>query len=267
VGGQTRAPKVAEVVRRVFGKDPNRAVNPDEGVAVGAAIQTGILQGEVKDLVLLDVTPHTLGIETKDGTFTAIIDRNSTIPTRRTRPFTTVADNQTRVEIHILQGESDMAAYNRSLARFELTNIAPATRGVPQIDVSFEIDADGIYTVSALDHTTGRVQQMIVRPSSGLSQAEVGRMEAEAKTRDAVERAHKEREVLTQRIEGLMANMLRSVQLIGETTDEIARVLSTMTRIRAALQRSTLEELRTYLAELEEGSNLIGRALLGAAPK
>ena len=136
VGGQTRAPKVAEIVRRVFGREPNRAVNPDEGVAMGAAIQTGIMQGEVKDLVLLDVTPHTLGIETKDGTFTPLIERNSTIPTRKSRVFTTVADNQTRVEVHVLQGESDMAAYNKSLAKFELTNIPPAPKGVPQIEVA-----------------------------------------------------------------------------------------------------------------------------------
>ena len=148
VGGQTRAPKVAEVVRQVFGKEPNRAVNPDEGVAMGAAIQTGILQGEVKDLVLLDVTPHTLGIETKDGTFTPLIDRNSTIPTRKSRVFTTVADNQTRVEVHVLQGESDMAAYNKSLAKFELTNIPPAPKGVPQIEVTFEIDVNGIVSVT-----------------------------------------------------------------------------------------------------------------------
>src|SRR5574342_642411 len=150
VGGQTRAPKVTEVVRKVFGKEPNRAVNPDEGVAMGAAIQTGIIQGEVKDLVLLDVTPHTLGIETKDGTFTALIERNSTIPTRKSRGFTTVADNQTKVEVHVLQGESDMAAYNKSLSKFELTNIPPAPKGVPQIEVTFELDANGIVSVSAL---------------------------------------------------------------------------------------------------------------------
>src|SRR5204863_436406 len=133
VGGQTRGPEVAEVVRRVVGKEPNRAVNPDEGIAMGAAIQTGIIAGEVKELVLLDVTPHTLGIETRDGTFTPLIERNSTIPTRKSRIFTTVADNQTKVEVHILQGESDMAAYNKSLAKFELTNIPPAPKGVPQI--------------------------------------------------------------------------------------------------------------------------------------
>ena len=164
VGGQTRAPKVTEVVRQVFGKEPNRAVNPDEGVAMGAAIQTGIIQGEVKDLVLLDVTPHTLGIETKDGTFTSLIERNSTIPTRKSRVFTTVADNQTRVEVHVLQGESDMAAYNKSLAKFELTNIPPAPKGVPQIEVTFEIDVNGIVSVAAQDQATGRSQSIVDPP-------------------------------------------------------------------------------------------------------
>ena len=162
VGGQTRAPKVAEVVRRVFNKEPNRGVNPDEGVALGAAIQTGIIAGDIKQMVLLDVTPHTLGIETRDGTFTSIIERNSTIPTRKSRVFTTVADNQTSVEVHVLQGESDMSAYNQSLARFELTNIPPVPRGVPQIEVAFEIDVNGIVSVSAPDQNTGRSQSMVI---------------------------------------------------------------------------------------------------------
>ncbi len=176
VGGQTRASKVSTVVASIFGRQPNRAINPDEGVAMGAAIQTGILQREVKDLVLLDVTPHTLGIETKGGTFTPLIDRNSTIPTRKGKVFTTVEDNQSRVEVHVLQGESDMAAYNKSLAKFELTNIPSAPRGIPQIDVSFEIDVDGIVSVSARDQATGRAQSMTIHPSSGLSQAEVNRL-------------------------------------------------------------------------------------------
>ena len=178
VGGQTRAPKVAEMVRRVFGKEPNRAVNPDEGIAMGAAIQTGIIAGEVKELVLLDVTPHTLGIETRDGTFTPLIERNSTIPTRKSRIFTTVADNQTKVEVHVLQGESDMAGYNKSLAKFELTSIPPAPKGVPQIEVSFEIDVNGIVAVSAQDQATGRSQSMVIHPSGGLSQSEINRLAA-----------------------------------------------------------------------------------------
>jgi molecular chaperone DnaK len=166
VGGQTRAPKVLEVVRKIFGKEPNRTLNPDEAVAMGAAIQTGIMVGKVKDIVLLDVTPHTLGIETEGGTFTPLIERNSTIPTRKSRVFTTVADNQTRVEVHVLQGESDTAAYNRSLARFELTNIPPAPASIPTIEVTFEIDVNGVYTVSAQDQATGRSQSMVIGPSA-----------------------------------------------------------------------------------------------------
>ena len=193
VGGQTRAPKVTEMVRKLFGKEPNRAVNPDEGVAMGAAIQTGIIQGEVKDLVLLDVTPHTLGIETKDGTFTSLIERNSTIPTRKSRVFTTVADNQTRVEVHILQGESDMAAYNKSLAKFELTSIPPAPKGVPQIEVTFEIDVNGITSVNAQDQATGRSQNMVIHSSGGLSQADVGRLVAETRARESEDKARRTR--------------------------------------------------------------------------
>ena len=170
VGGQTRAPKVTEMVRKLFGKEPNRTLDPDQGVAVGAAVYAGTIQGEVKDLVLLDVTPLTLGIETKDGTFTSLIERNSTTPTRKSRVFTTVADNQTRVEVHILEGESDMAAYNKSLAKFELTSIPPAPKGVPQIEVTFEIDVNGITSVNAQDQATGRRQNMViheVQPGQG----------------------------------------------------------------------------------------------------
>jgi molecular chaperone DnaK len=264
VGGQTRAPKVAEVVRKVFGKEPNRAVNPDEGVAMGAAIQTGIMQGEVKDLVLLDVTPHTLGIETKDGTFTPLIERNSTIPTRKARVFTTVADNQTRVEVHVLQGESDMAAYNRSLARFELTNIPPAPRGVPTIEVTFEIDVNGIYTVSAQDQATGRMQQMVIHPSSGLSQAEVGRMAAETRARDAEERQKKEQEDIVRRLDGLVTNTMRSVQALeGKLTpDEQQRILDAIEKAKKARNSGTLEELKATLADMEKAATIIGQAML-----
>jgi len=193
VGGQTRAPKVAEIVRRVFGKEPNRAVNPDEGIAMGAAIQTGIIAGEVKELVLLDVTPHTLGIETRDGTFTPLIERNSTIPTRKSRIFTTVADNQTKVEVHILQGESDMAAYNKSLAKFELTNIPPTPKGVPQIEVSFEIDVNGIVSVSAQDQATGRSHSMVIHASGGLSQSELSRLVTETRVQEQSEQSRPSR--------------------------------------------------------------------------
>jgi molecular chaperone DnaK len=264
VGGQTRAPKVAEVVRRVFGKEPNRAVNPDEGVAMGAAIQTGIIQGEVKDLVLLDVTPHTLGIETKDGTFTPLIERNSTIPTRKSRVFTTVADNQTRVEIHVLQGESDMAAYNKSLAKFELTSIPPAPRGVPQIDVTFEIDVNGIVTAGAQDQATGRAQAMVIHSSGGLSQSEVNRLVGETRARDAEDKARKDQEAVVRQLEGLVANTMRSVQALeGKLTpEEQQRILDSIEKAKKARADGGLDELRGRLADMEKAAGIIGQAML-----
>jgi molecular chaperone DnaK len=264
VGGQTRAPKVAEIVRKVFGKEPNRAVNPDEGVAMGAAIQTGIIAGEVKDLVLLDVTPHTLGIETKDGTFTSLIDRNSTIPTRKGRVFTTVADNQTRVEIHVLQGESDMAAYNKSLAKFELTNIPPAPKGVPQIEVSFEIDVNGIVSVSATDQATGRAQGMTIHPSGGLSQGEVNRLVAETRAREQQERANKEGEAVKRQLDGLVGNTMRSVQALeGKLTpDEQERILAALERAKKSTSDASLETMKASLLEMEKAATIIGQAML-----
>jgi len=264
VGGQTRAPKVNEVVRKVFNREPNRAVNPDEGVAMGAAIQTGIIQGEVKDLVLLDVTPHTLGIETKDGTFTPLIERNSTIPTRKSRVFTTVADNQTRVEVHVLQGESDMAAYNKSLAKFELTSIPPAPKGVPQIEVGFEIDVNGIVSVEATDQATGRRQAMVIHPSGGLSQAEVNRLVAETRARDTEERSHKEMEAVVRQLDGLVANTMRSVQALeGKlSADEQQRILAAIERAKKARNGGNVDELKAGLGDMEKAAQIIGQAML-----
>jgi molecular chaperone DnaK len=264
VGGQTRAPKVSEVVRRVFNKEPNRAVNPDEGVAMGAAIQTGIIAGEVKELVLLDVTPHTLGIETKDGTFTALIERNSTIPTRKGRVFTTVADNQTKVEVHVLQGESDMAAYNKSLAKFELTNIPPAPKGVPQIEVTFEIDVNGIVSVSAQDQATGRSQSIVIHPSGGLSQSEINRLVNETRMREQSERARKEQESVVRQLEGLVQNTMRSVQALeGKlTAEEQQRILDAMERAKKVRSDDSLDELKARLSEMEKAASLIGQAML-----
>jgi molecular chaperone DnaK len=264
VGGQTRAPKVTEVVRKVFGKEPNRTVNPDEGIAMGAAIQTGIIAGEVKELVLLDVTPHTLGIETKDGTFTPLIERNSTIPTRKSRVFTTVADNQTKVEVHVLQGESDMAAYNKSLAKFELTNIPPAPKGVPQVEVSFEIDVNGIMSVSALDQATGRSQSMVIHASGGLSQSELGKLVNESRVREQSDKQKKEQEAVVRQLDGLVTNTMRSVQALeGKlTADEQSRILQAMERAKKARTEADLEELKTRLAEMEKAASLIGQAML-----
>jgi molecular chaperone DnaK len=264
VGGQTRAPKVAEMVRRVFGKEPNRAVNPDEGIAMGAAIQTGIIAGEVKDLVLLDVTPHTLGIETRDGTFTSLIERNSTIPTRKSRVFTTVADNQTKVEVHVLQGESDMAAYNKSLAKFELTNIPPAPKGVPQIEVSFEIDVNGIVSVSAQDQATGRSHSMVIHASGGLSQSELSRLVNETRVQEQSEKSRKEQEAVVRQLDGLVTNTMRSVQALeGKlTSEEQTRILAAMERAKKSRGAGDLDELKSRLLEMEKAATLIGQAML-----
>jgi molecular chaperone DnaK len=264
VGGQTRAPKVSEMVRKVFGKEPNRSVNPDEGIAMGAAIQTGIIAGEVKELVLLDVTPHTLGIETKDGTFTPLIERNSTIPTRKSRVFTTVADNQTKVEVHVLQGESDMAAYNKSLAKFELTNIPPAPKGVPQVEVSFEIDVNGIMSVSAQDQATGRSQSMVIHASGGLSQSELGKLVSESRMREQTDKQKKEQEAVVRQLDGLVSNTMRSVQALeGKlTADEQSRILAAIERSKRARTEADLEELKSRLAEMEKAASLIGQAML-----
>jgi molecular chaperone DnaK len=192
VGGSTRIPKVQEAVKKLFGKEPNRSVNPDEVVAVGAAVQAGVLSGEVKDILLLDVTPLSLGVETLGGVMTKLIERNTTIPTRKSETFSTAADGQTQVEIHVLQGERDMAGDNRSLGRFHLTGLPPAPRGVPQIEVTFDIDANGILNVSAKDKATSKEQKVTITHSSGLAKSEVEKMVTEAKSHEAEDKARRE---------------------------------------------------------------------------
>src|SRR3712207_274992 len=182
VGGMTRMPAVQDKVKELIGKDPHKGVNPDEVVAVGAAIQAGVLKGDVKDVLLLDVTPLSLGIETKGGVFTRLIERNTTIPTRKAEVFTTAEDNQPSVEVHVLQGESEMAAFNKTLGKFQLVGIPPAMRGMPQIEVSFDIDADGIMHVTAKDLGTGNVQQIRIEGGSGLTEDEVQRMVRDAES-------------------------------------------------------------------------------------
>ncbi|HEV2829412.1 MAG TPA: molecular chaperone DnaK [Pyrinomonadaceae bacterium] len=215
VGGQTRSPIVERTVEKIFGKKPSAEINPDEVVAMGAAIQGGVLTGEVKDIVLLDVLPLSLGLETRGGLFTKIIDRNSTIPLRNSLTFTTVVDNQTSVEIHILQGEREVAGGNRSLGKFELVGIPPSPRGVPQIDVAFEVDANGIVSVSAQDKATGREQQMRITPTSGLAPNEIEQLIKEAEGHADSDRAAKEMVVLRNKLESLLRNTQKSFNKFG----------------------------------------------------
>ena len=266
VGGQTRAPQVVEIVQRVFGRKANRSINPDECVAMGAAIQTGIMEGEVKSLVLLDVTPYTLGIETMNGTFTPIIDRNSAIPTRRSRIFTTVADNQTSVELHVLQGESDMSAYNRSLARFDLTNIPPAPRGLPQIEVGFEIDSDGIVSVSALDQATGRSQSLVIHPASGINERELERLVGETKLRQVNEKETKEKEKLLQQVSGLVANSQRTLTLLERklSAEEKTKIQTAIMDTQRLKIDDTISTLQRSLREMEEIAQILSSAMLRA---
>jgi molecular chaperone DnaK len=263
VGGQTRTPKVIDVVRKVFGREPNRSVNPDEVVSIGAAIQTGIISGEVTDLVLLDVTPHTLGIETKDGTFTALIDRQATIPTKKSRIFTTVTDNQTKVEVHVLQGENEQAAYNTSLGKFQLTDIAPAPKGVPQIEVTFEIDVNGIVQVTALDQATGRRQNIVTRAGSGLTQAEVDRLRGEAETHKKEEKKEHERDHVAGQLQGLIESTRKSFDALAEKlTEEEKSKASTALADAEQHKNGNLEELQGALTRLESTAEALQQALL-----
>ena len=254
VGGSTRIPAVQEAVKRLIGKEPHKGVNPDEVVALGAAIQAGVLTGDVQDVVLLDVTPLSLGIETAGGVFTKMIERNTTIPTSKSQIFTTYADNQTSVEIHVLQGERAMAADNKTLGRFVLSDIPPAPRGIPQIEVTFDIDANGIVNVSAVDKGTGKSQKITITASSGLSDEEIERMMKEAEAHAEEDRKRKELAEAKNEADQLVYTVEKTLKDLGDKVDqsEIDKANEAKEGVKKALETNDLEQIKQAKDRLSE---------------
>ncbi|UHA74196.1 molecular chaperone DnaK [Paenibacillus sp. 481] len=254
VGGSTRIPAVQDAIKKLTGKDPHKGVNPDEVVALGAAVQAGVLTGDVKDVVLLDVTPLSLGIETAGGVFTKMIERNTTIPTSKSQVFSTYADSQTSVEIHVLQGERSMAADNKSLGRFVLSDIPPAPRGVPQIEVSFDLDANGIVKVSALDKGTGKSQNITITSSSGLSDAEIDRMMKEAELHAEEDNQRKEMVEVKNNADQLVYTTEKTLKDLGDKVEqaEIDKANEAKDKVKAALESNNVEEIKAATEALSE---------------
>ncbi|GHO94633.1 chaperone protein DnaK [Reticulibacter mediterranei] len=261
VGGQTRMPAVMELVRKIFNKEPHKGVNPDEVVAVGAAIQAGVLKGEVKDVLLLDVTPLSLGVETLGGVMTKLIERNTTIPARKSEIFSTAEDNQTAVEIHVLQGERELARDNKSLGRFRLEGIPPAPRGTPQIEVTFDIDANGILNVTARDKATGREQKITITASSGLSKEEVERMVREAELHAQEDRQRKEEIEARNRADSLAYQAERTLQDVGAklAADVRSEIEEKIKSVRDALSGNDLTRVRSAADGLERAMQRVGQ--------
>ncbi|HUK08062.1 MAG TPA: molecular chaperone DnaK [Stellaceae bacterium] len=266
VGGMTRMPKVIEIVKQFFGKEPNRSVNPDEVVAVGAAIQAGVLKGEVKDVLLLDVTPLSLGIETLGGVFTRLIDRNTTIPTKKSNVFSTAEDNQTAVTIRVFQGEREMAADNKLLGQFDLVGIPPAPRGMPQVEVTFDIDANGIVSVSAKDKATGKEQQIRIQASGGLSQADIDKMVKDAEAHADEDKKRRELVEAKNQAEGLVHKTERDLTEAGDKFGGADRqaVESAVAALKSASQGDDAADIRSKTDALMKAAMKIGEAIYKA---
>ena len=267
VGGMTRMPAVVEKVKSIIGKDPHKGVNPDEVVAIGAAIQAGVLKGEVKDVLLLDVTPLSLGIETKGGIFTKLIERNTTIPTRKSETFTTAEDNQPSVEVHVLQGESEMAAFNKTLGKFQLVGIPPAPRGVPQVEVSFDIDANGIINVSAKDLGTGNEQQIQITGGGGLKDEEIKQMVKEAEEHAAEASRLRDLAEAKNQAEGLAYSTEKSLKENHDAIDaaDAATIEGRIMELKTAIEGGDAGEIRAKTEALEEASHKLSEAVYAKA--
>ena len=269
VGGQTRMPKVQEVVKKLFGKEPHKGVNPDEVVAVGAAIQGGVLAGEVKDILLLDVTPLSLGIETLGGVCTKLIERNTTIPTKESKVFTTAADGQTAVDIHVLQGERTMSADNRTLGRFQLTGIPPAPRGVPQVEVTFDIDANGIVNVKAKDKGTGKEQEITIRESGALSSEEKDHMVKEAEQHAEEDKKKKEKIEAQNQADNIIYATEKTLKEHGDKVGETDKknIQKAIEELKKTKDTGSVEEIRDKIKKLSEVSQKLGQAVYEEAAK
>jgi molecular chaperone DnaK len=266
VGGSTRIPKIQEVVKAFFGKDPHRGVNPDEVVAVGAAIQGGVLAGDVKDVLLLDVTPLSLGIETLGGVFTTLIARNTTIPTKKSEVFSTAEDSQTTVEIHVLQGERELAMYNKTIGKFQLTGIPPAPRGMPQVEVTFDIDANGILHVSAKDRATGKEQKIRIEASSGLSEAEIDKMVKDAEAHAGEDKERKEQVEARNRLDSMVYDVDKNKKEWEEKLDQPTRTAldEALERARKALKQDDIGEVRSATEALQQAYSAAGAQIYAA---